>query len=200
MKGYTLLIWIFLSTYSFAQPSKVVNKIVAQVGDNIILLSDIESQLLQAEQGQVKVTEAMECGILEQLMIQELLINQAMLDSLVIKDETVDYEMENRLRILESKMGGRDKLEAYYGKSVTQIKEEFRAKIKERLLAQEMESKIVSEITVTPKEVAAYFNSLPKDSIPYINMKLSFQQIVQYPVITKEDKKEHSINWLKSET
>ncbi len=189
MKGYTLLIWIFVSAYSFAQPSKVVNKIVAQVGDNIILLSDIESQLLQAEQGQVKVTEAMQCGILEQLMIQELLINQAMLDSLVIKDETVDYEMENRLRILESKMGGRDKLEAYYGKSVTQIKEEFRAKIKERLLAQEMESKIVSEITVTPKEVAAYFNSLPKDSIPYINMKLSFQQIVQYPVITKEDKK-----------
>ena len=110
MKGYTLLIWIFLSSYSFAQPSKVVNKIVAQVGDNIILLSDIESQLLQAEQGQVKVTESMQCGILEQLMIQELLINQAMLDSLVIKDETVDYEMENRLRILESKMGGRDKL------------------------------------------------------------------------------------------
>jgi peptidyl-prolyl cis-trans isomerase SurA len=135
------------------------------------------------------VTNALECGILEQLMVQELLINQAMLDSLVIKDETVDYEMENRLRILESKMGGRDKLEAYYGKSVTQIKEEFRAKIKQRLLAQEMESKIVSEVTVTPKEVAAYFNSLPKDSVPYINMKLSFQQIVQYPVITKDDKK-----------
>jgi peptidyl-prolyl cis-trans isomerase SurA len=189
MKGYTLIVLLFLSAYSFAQPSKVVNKIVAQVGDNIILLSDIESQLLQAEQGQVKVTSVMECGILEQLMVQELLINQAMLDSLVIKDETVDYEMENRLRILESKMGGRDKLEAYYGKSVTQIKEEFRAKIKQRLLAQEMESKIVSEVTVTPKEVAAYFKSLPKDSIPYINMKLSFQQIVQYPVITKDDKK-----------
>ena len=189
MKRYTLFIFLFLSAYSFAQPSKVVNKIVAQVGDNIILLSDIESQLLQAEQSQVKVTKTMECGILEQLMVQELLINQAMLDSLVIKDETVDYEMENRLRILESKMGGRDKLEAYYGKSVTQIKEEFRAKIKQRLLAQEMESKIVSEVSVTPKEVAAYFNSLPKDSIPYINMKLSFQQIVQYPVITKEDKK-----------
>lgn len=189
MKGYILIIGLICCSSSFAQPSKVVNKIVAQVGDNIILLSDIESQLLQAEQGQVNTTPAMECSILEQLMVQELLINQALLDSLVIKDETVDYEMENRLRILESKMGGRDKLEAYYGKSVTQIKQEFREKIKQRLLAQEMESKIVSEISVTPKEVSVYFQSLPKDSIPYINMKLSFQQIVQYPVITKADKK-----------
>lgn len=184
-----VFVFLFLSTLSYAQPKKVVNKIVAQVGDNIILLSDIESQLLQAEQGQAKVDKAMECSILEQLMIEELLINQAMLDSLVIKDETVDYEMENRLRILESKMGGRDKLEAYYGKSVTQIKEEFRAKIKQRLLAQEMQAKIVADVSVTPKEVAEYYRSLPKDSIPYINMKLSFQQIVQYPVITKEDKK-----------
>lgn len=189
MKVKTLFFLLVLASVAYAQPSKVVNKIVAQVGDNIILLSDIESQLLQAEQGQVTITKATECNILEQLMIQELLINQAMLDSLVIKDETVDYEMENRLRILESKMGGRDKLEAYYGKSVTQIKEEFRAKIKQRLLAQEMESKIVSEVSVTPKEVAEYYRSLPSDSIPYINMKLSFQQIVQYPVITKEDKK-----------
>ncbi|MFM6935556.1 MAG: peptidylprolyl isomerase [Flavobacteriales bacterium] len=188
MKVFSIVFTLLLANISFAQPTKVVNKIVAQVGDNIILLSDIESQLLQMEQGQVAVSKASECSILEQLMIQELLINQAMLDSLVVKDETVDYEMENRLRILESKMGGRDKLEAYYGKSTTQIKEEFRAKIKERLLAQEMESKIVADISVTPKEVAAYYNSLPKDSIPYINMKLSFQQIVQYPVITKDDK------------
>jgi len=188
MKVFSIVLTLLLANFSFAQPTKVVNKIVAQVGDNIILLSDIESQLLQMEQGQVAVSKASECSILEQLMIQELLINQAMLDSLVVKDETVDYEMENRLRILESKMGGRDKLEAYYGKSTTQIKEEFRAKIKERLLAQEMESKIVADISVTPKEVAAYYNSLPKDSIPYINMKLSFQQIVQYPVITKDDK------------
>lgn len=97
MKRYALFIGLFLGFNCFAQPAKVVNKIVAQVGDNIILLSDIESQLLQAEQSQTKVTPAMECGILEQLMVQELLINQALLDSLVIKDETVDYEMEKSL-------------------------------------------------------------------------------------------------------
>jgi peptidyl-prolyl cis-trans isomerase SurA len=96
--------------------------------------------------------------------------------------------MENRLRIIESKIGSRQKLEEFYGKTINQIKEEFREQIKDKILAQEMQQKIVADVTVTPKEVAEFFKSLPKDSIPYINMKLSFQQIVNYPSITKADK------------
>jgi peptidyl-prolyl cis-trans isomerase SurA len=143
---------------------------------------------MQAVQAGVETTRAMDCTILEELMMGELLVNQAKLDSLVISDEQVDAEMENRLRIIESKMGSRQKLEEFYGKTITQIKEEFRDQIKDKLLAQEMERKIVADVTVTPKEVAEFFKSLPKDSIPYINMKLSFQQIVNYPSITKADK------------
>ena len=178
-----------LSIACFAQPSgKVVNKVVAQVGDNIILLSDIENQKLQAVQAGVETTREMECAILEELMMGELLVNQAKLDSLVVSDEQVDAEMENRLRIIESKIGSRQKLEEFYGKTINQIKEEFREQIKDKILAQEMQQKIVADVTVTPKEVAEFFKSLPKDSIPYINMKLSFQQIVNYPSITKADK------------
>ncbi len=173
----------------FAQPNgKVVNKVIAQVGDNIILLSDIENQKMQAVQAGVATSRTMDCTILEELMMGELLVNQAKLDSLVISDEQVDAEMENRLRIIESKMGSREKLEEFYGKTISQIKEEFRDQIKDKLLAQEMERKIVADVTVTPKEVAEFFKSLPKDSVPYINMKLSFQQIVNYPSITKADK------------
>ena len=178
-----------LSITCFAQPNgKVVNKVVAQVGDNIILLSDIENQKLQAVQAGVETTREMECAILEELMMGELLVNQAKLDSLVVSDEQVDAEMENRLRIIESKIGSRQKLEEFYGKTINQIKEEFREQIKDKILAQEMQQKIVADVTVTPKEVAEFFKSLPKDSIPYINMKLSFQQIVNYPSITKADK------------
>lgn len=178
-----------LSVACFTQPTgKVVNKVVAQVGDNIILLSDIENQKLQAVQAGVETTREMECAILEELMMGELLVNQAKLDSLVVSDEQVDAEMENRLRIIESKIGSRQKLEEFYGKTINQIKEEFREQIKDKILAQEMQQKIVADVTVTPKEVAEFFKSLPKDSIPYINMKLSFQQIVNYPSITKADK------------
>ena len=182
-----LLLLINLSLWG--QMGKLVNKVVAQVGDNIILLSDLEQQQIQAKQSEMEVGHTFSCSVLEQLMVQELLVNQAKLDSIVVSDEQVDAEMENRLRVLEKQMGGREKLEAFYEKTTTQIKNEFRTIIKEKILAQEMERTITAAVSVTPKEVAHFFNTLPKDSIPFINMKLSFQQIVMYPEITKEDKK-----------
>ena len=179
---------LYTSTVS-AQNGKLVNKVLAQVGDNIILMSDIEIQKIQAKQSEMNVDFDFSCSILEKLMVQELLVNQAKLDSVEVSDEQVDAEMENRLRIIEKDMGGRDKLEEFYGKTTTQIKEEFRSIIKDRILAQEMERTITTGISVTPKEVSTFFEALPKDSIPFINMKLSFQQIVIYPDITQEDKK-----------
>jgi peptidyl-prolyl cis-trans isomerase SurA len=183
---FLLSFQIFL--FGAVQAQKLVNQIVAQVGDNIILWSDIETQRLQLNEKERQI-KGKECEILEQLLLEELLLNQALIDSLVISDEQVDAEMENRLRIMEGKMGGRENLEAFYGKSTVAIKEEFRTIIKNKMLAQEMERKITADVTVTPKEVAAFFNKLPKDSIPFINMKLSFQQIVQFPELTAADKK-----------
>jgi peptidyl-prolyl cis-trans isomerase SurA len=186
-KSFLLLFFnvLFLSQF---QAQKLVNQIVAQVGDNIILWSDIETQRLQLSEKEREV-KGVECQILEQLLLEELLVNQALIDSLEISDEQVDAEMENRLRIMENKMGGRENLEAFYGKSTVAIKEEFRTIIRNKMLAQEMERKITGDITVTPKEVAAFYAQLPKDSIPFINMKLSFQQIVQFPELTAADKK-----------
>ena len=190
MIKYTLVLLCVLFTSNIgAQNGKLVNKVLAQVGDNIILLSDIEIQKLQAKQSEMDVGFDFSCSILEQLMVQELLVNQAKLDSVLVSDEQVDAEMENRLRLIEKDMGGREKLEEFYGKTTTQIKEEFRSVIKDKILAQEMERTISNGISVTPKEVSTFFESLPKDSIPFINMKLSFQQIVIYPDINQDDKK-----------
>lgn len=181
--------FLLLTTFSFSQERIVIDKIVAQVGDNIILMSDLEAQKLQAIQAGMTVTKEMDCNVLEELMYNELLLNQAKLDSIEVSDGQVDAEMENRLRVLEEQIGGREKLEQFYGKSVTQIKEEFRPIIKDRLLSQEMERTITADITVTPKEVSDFYSKIPKDSIPLINAQLSFQQIVHYPEITKTDKK-----------
>ena len=187
---YKTLLFFFFQFFIFGtfEAQKLVNQIVAQVGDNIILWSDIETQRLQLPDKE-KALEGKDCQILEELLLEELLVNQALIDSLVISDEQVDAEMENRLRIMENKMGGRENLESFYGKSTVAIKEEFRTIIRNKMLAQEMERKITGDITVTPKEVAAFYQKLPKDSIPFINMKLSFQQIVQFPELTAADKK-----------
>ena len=189
MSRIIFFIFLFINLSLLGQMGKLVNKVVAQVGDNIILLSDLEQQQIQAKQSDMEVGHTFSCSVLEQLMVQELLVNQAKLDSILVTDEQVDAEMENRLRVLEKQMGGREKLEAFYEKTTAQIKNEFRTIIKEKILAQEMERTITAAVSVTPKEVTHFFNALPKDSIPFINMKLSFQQIVMYPEITKEDKK-----------
>lgn len=180
------LLFFQLLLIGTTQGQKLVNQVVAQVGNNIILLSDIETQSLQLNE---KERSGKECDILEQLLLEELLVNQALLDSLEISDEQVDAEMENRLRIMENKMGGRENLESFYGKSTVAIKEEFRTLILNKMLAQEMERKITGDVSVTPKEVASFYKKLPSDSIPFINMKLSFQQIAQFPELTAADKK-----------
>ncbi len=184
-----IFILVFNLFTSFSQPEKVlVDKVIAQIGDNIILLSDIQAEKKQAISDGTKESEA-ECVVLEQLMFRELLINQAKLDSIEISDQQVDSEMENRIRMIENQIGSREKMEAFYGKTSTQIKEEFRPIIRERLMADEMERVITKDISVTPKEVQQFYSTIPKDSIPLINSQLSFQQIVQYPEITKNDKK-----------
>ncbi|MBI1836687.1 MAG: peptidylprolyl isomerase [Flavobacteriia bacterium] len=185
----SFLVLTITTCFSQQKEEHVVDKIVAQIGDNVILKSDIEAQKSQMIQAKMSIDSTSDCIILEELMYQNLLINQAIIDSLVIQDAQVDGEMENRLRMLEQQIGSRQKLEEFYGKSTSQIKEEFRESIKQRLMAQEMEFKITDGLTVTPKEVKEYFATVPSDSIPFINSKLSFQQIVFYPEITEEDKK-----------
>ena len=131
MNKIIFFILLFLNLTLLGQKGKLVNKVVAQVGDNIILLSDLEQQQIQAKQSDMKVGYTFSCSVLEQLMVQELLVNQAKLDSIVVSDEQVDAEMENRLRVIEKQMGGREKLEAFYEKTTAQIKDEFRTIIKD---------------------------------------------------------------------
>ena len=183
---FTFSLILLPSIASFGQ--QTIDKVVAQVGDNVILLSDIQGQKIQALQAGMTLTPELDCQVLEELMYQYLLLTQAKLDSIEITDGQVDAEMENRLRVIEGQIGGRQKMEEFYGKSVTQIKKEFRPIIKDQLLSQEMERMITSEVSVTPREVSKFFKSLPIDSIPLINAQLSFQQIVSYPKVQQEDK------------
>lgn len=169
---------------------KVINKIVAQIGDEIVLLNELEERRIQFIVSNPESPEPNRCELLKQLILEELLYNQALVDSLVISDEAVESELELRFRIaVEEKFkGDREKLEKAYGKTVDQLKDDLRGIIKKQLLSKEMEQTLIADVSVTPKEVATFFNSFPIDSIPLINMKLSFQQIVNYPKITKEDK------------
>lgn len=188
MRVFFLFLSLFCIGLLNAQPI-VLDKIAAQIGDNIILLSDLKIQEMQAKEAKVEIDDAFDCRMLEELMIEQVLVNQAKLDSIIIADEQVDADMENRLRLIQQQMGGRQKLEEFYGMTYSEIKDKFRESIRSKMLADEMRNTITTGLSVTPKEVTSFFNSLPADSIPFINMQLGFQQIVIYPEITKDDKK-----------
>lgn len=193
IKSKALLLGFFLFGASaiYAQvgdQGNVIDKIVAQIGDEIILLSDLQQQRLQLLQGGQDGDKQTDCAILEEFLYEKLLVNQAKIDSVEVLDTDVNREMEERLRYIAGQIGSIEKLEEFYGKSVAKIKAEFFELIKKRLLADEMKRTITQNVKVTPKEVEKFFKKLPKDSIPYINSKVTVAHIVMYPIVTQKDK------------
>jgi len=166
----------------------IIDRIVAQVGENIVLHSDIEVQKLQAMQEGYKLDLSSECRILEEMLYQNLLIHQAGIDSVVVSDAQVDDEMENRLRNIEMQIGSREKLEEFYGKTYDEIKNEFREVIRDRLIAQKMEQTITQDVAVTPRDVERLFKEIPEDSLPMVNEQVSIQQIVVFPKVSQRAK------------
>ncbi len=169
--------------------SKLIDKVVAQVDDRIILWSEIEQAYLQfGDAGDEQQAGPLKCRILEQMIIEKLLVRQAELDSIVVSDQQVEQELELRIRYFASMIGSIEKLEEYYGKSVFEIKEEFRDQIKERQLADRQRSVILEGVKVTPSEVYQYFQSIPTDSLPFYNAEVEVGQVIVYAKVNDQVK------------
>lgn len=160
------------------QDGTVIDKIVAVVGDNTILKSDIESQVVSMRANGVLVDDKTKCQMFEELMFQKLLLHQAELDSVTVTDAEVESEIDRRLNYFIAQIGSEKKLEQYYKKSMLQIKEEFRVIVKDQIVSQRMQGKITSDVKVTPKEVKAYYNSLDMDSVPMIESEVEYAHIL----------------------
>ena len=180
----------FLTTAVSAQTKKVVaDKIVGQVGDKIILRSDILNaiaDLKRQSQGQDPSSLPNECQVLESQLIRKALVLQAQKDSLHVSDEEIEAALDNQIRMFIQSYGSKDILEEIAGKTVYQIKEDFKDGFKEKKLADQMQSKIVDGVKITPTEVKAYFAKIPKDSLPYYESEIEVSQIVLYPKANKD--------------
>lgn len=191
--------FLLTSLAVFAQPKKVIaDRIVGQVGDKIILRSDIMNAIADYKrQGQeAALPENPECAFMEGQLIQKALVLQAEKDSIPVTDEELEAQLENRIRYFIQMYGSREVLEDIAGKSVFQLKEDFRTSIRENLLAEQMRNKIVGSVKITPTEVRAYYNSIPKDSLPFYESELQLSQIVVYPKANK-DIEEYEANFLR---
>jgi peptidyl-prolyl cis-trans isomerase SurA len=181
---------ILIITFSVNLKSQeVLDQIVAVVGDQIILKSEIETQFMQLRaQGYFDESGDVKCDILEEMLFQKLLLNQAMLDSIEITNREVDTEINRRLNVFINQYGSEHKLEEVYGKSVAQIKSDFRIIIRDQLLTQKMQMKLVENISVTPADVREFYNSIPKDSLPVIDSYIEYSEIVIEPIIGQNER------------
>ncbi len=182
---------------AFAQPKKIAaDKIIAVVGDKIVLKSDIDNTISDMQRQGIEVPANAKCLSLEQAMGIKALVLQAERDSLPVSDEDIAAQIDNQIRGFISQYGSKEKLEEISGRTLYQLKEDFKDGFRERKLAGDMRNKIVDGVRITPNEVKAYFDKIPKDSLPYYESELEIGQIVNYPKAGREAE-EYSLDQLK---
>ncbi len=182
---------MLLSAVAIAQPQSnsakiVADKIIAIVGDRIILNSDIKNSIEDARRRGEKVPDDAECQILDQALISKILMLQAEKDSLPITEEEVEADLDNRIRQYINQVGSQDALEEMAGKTIYQIKDDARESIREQKLAAAMQRKVVDGVRITPTEVTTWFNQIPKDSLPFFASELEVCQIILFPKASRD--------------
>ncbi|TAD86558.1 MAG: peptidylprolyl isomerase [Bacteroidetes bacterium] len=170
-----------------AQNKRVVaDKIVAKVGDRIILFSDITNTIIDAQRQGAELPPDPQCYFMERELINKALILQAEKDSITVDEEDVEAKIDQQIRSFMQAYGGREQLEEIAGRSIYQIKEDYRKSFKDRELARKMQDKIVGNIKITPIEVKAYFERTSKDSLPFYETELEVGQVVIYPKASRD--------------
>lgn len=181
------LFLLLVGTVSHAQ-NNVIDEVVWVVGDEAILKSDVEDERLQAQYEGRRFDGDPYCVIPEELAIQKLYLHQAEIDSVTVSEQAVLQEVETYTAWLIEEIGTKEKMEEYYNKTSTQIREMLRENMRNKQIVQEMQRKIVGDIKLTPAEVRNYFSKLPADSIPYILPQVEVQIITLEPKVTEEEK------------
>lgn len=181
-KIFLFIFFIAVASKLSAQVKKVVaDKIIATIGDKIILKSDIDNQLFDYKRTNTPLPPNADCLLLEQALGMKALVVQAEKDSVPVSDEEIENDLENQIRGFISKYGSKEILEQIAGKTVFQLKEEYRPVFRDRQLAKGERNKIVGDIRITPEEVEAYYNKIPKDSLQFYESEVEIGQIVIYP-------------------
>ncbi|WP_214073730.1 peptidylprolyl isomerase [Mucilaginibacter sp. dw_454] len=183
--GLVALGLVLFATAVNAQKKIQLDKIVAVIGNSIVLQSDIEgmnAQYLYQNQ------HADKCALVQDQVSTKILVQQAAIDSIEVKDEEIDADIDKRVRYSVQRAGGQDRLEQALGRSILQYKEEIRPDVREMLVAQKMRAHITEKLNTTPQDVRDYFRRIPVDSLPSFNKEVEVAEIVIDPKLNKEEK------------
>ena len=172
---------------SFASYSQSIDKIQAIIGSEILLTSDIENQYNQILSQGVIETENIRCDIIDELLLQNFLVHHAKIDSTIeINQDEIDSEINNRISYFENQLGSLAKVESFFNRSIESMEEELLYIVKDQFYTQKKQSKIISDVKITPNEVKEFYNQLESEDIPLVPTKLELSQLVISPVLSEE--------------
>ena len=192
------LVWVAIALLlttmnAFAQApvQRKIDGIIAKVDNYVILRSDLEFGYQQyLAQTKQQPSEDLKCQVLKSLVQDKLLLARAAIDSITVEEAMVTDQLNRRIEYLTAQVGGVEKLEQYYNKSINQLKTDLRRTVQEQMVMERMQQEISGKVTVTPKEIQQYFNTIPKDSLPYFSSEVELGQIVKFAEVSKQQKEE----------
>ena len=185
MKRYIFLWMLTLSLSVFAQ--SVIDEVVWVVGDEAILRSEVEEERIRAQYEGQPIPGDPYCVIPEQLAIQKLFLHQAELDSVEANESSVSHQVDMRMNYYISQIGSKEKMEEYFRKSSSEIREEMMTTVRHQMIIQQMQQKLTSSIKPTPAEIRRFYNALPLDSIPMMPAQVEVQILSFEPPVPVEE-------------
>ena len=182
-----LIILLTLLTLSVQAQDNVIDEVVWIVGEEAILLSEVEEERLRAQYEGQPIAGDPYCVIPEQLAIQKLFLHQAELDSIEVNESSVSSQVDMRMNYYISQIGSKEKMEEYFRKTSSEIREEMMTMVRNQMIIQQMQAKLTENINPTPAEIRRYYNSLPQDSIPMVPAQVEVQILSIEPTVPLEE-------------
>ncbi len=185
--GYRLWVIGLMALCSVCARAQVIDEVIWVVGDEAILRSEVEEERLRAQYEGQQIAGDPYCVIPEQLAIQKLYLHQAELDSIEANESTVSHQVDMRMNYYINQIGSKEKMEEYFRKTSSEIREEMMTSVRNQMIIQQMQQKLTSNIKPTPAEIRRYYNSLPMDSIPMMPAQVEVQILSFEPPVPVEE-------------
>ncbi len=184
---FLLALGSWLLALGSAKADNVIDEVIWIVGDEAILRSEVEEERLRAQYEGQQISGDPYCVIPEQIAIQKLFLHQAELDSIYANESQVATQVDMRLNYYISQIGSKEKMEEYFRKSMSEMKEEMTTSVRNQMIIQQMQQKLTENIKTTPAEIRRYYNSLPQDSIPTVAAQVEVQIISFEPPVPQAE-------------
>ena len=178
---------VVFAFFALTVQAQVIDEVIWVVGDEAILRSEVEEERLRAQYEGQQLAGDPYCVIPEQLAVQKLYLHQAELDSIETSESTVSYQVDMRMNYYINQIGSKEKMEEYFRKTSSEIREEMMTAVRNQMIIQQMQQKLTSNIKPTPAEIRRYYNSLPLDSIPMMPAQVEVQILSFEPAVPTEE-------------